>query len=226
MQTCRIPLNCILEVRYTYSSLTVVFSSPSMIVVNMEESFITKDVFYDCIPIHGNTIFTSFSISPDLPQDLNIDTERSCIGGVYTGNFYGSQRYFIEGWNYMGKTNAWFTLYFSRNLVSMLLRIAMLHQGLNAKFYEVHPNYESLFRYLPSYPEDALTERKRSRLVSLNMTSTDMESPFFSYGVMSIRTMYSVLSGYLFVKDPGYYSFRIAYESDDDKVNIMRFAHK
>ena len=63
----------------------------------MEDSFITKDVFYDCIPIHGNTVFSSFSISPDLPQDLSIDPDRSCIGGVYTGNFYGSQKYLIEG---------------------------------------------------------------------------------------------------------------------------------
>lgn len=55
------------------------------------------------------------------------------------------------------------------------------------------------------------------------MTSTDMASPFFSYGVMSIQMMYSVFSGYLFVQDPGYYSFRISYESDEDKVKFGAF---
>ena len=55
------------------------------------------------------------------------------------------------------------------------------------------------------------------------MTSTDMASPFFSYGVMSIQMMYSVFSGYLFVQDPGDYSFRISYESDEDKVKFGAF---
>lgn len=37
---------------------------------------------------------------------------------------------------------------------------------------------------------------------------------------MSIQMMYSVLSGYLFVPEPGFYSFRIVYESNEDKVKI------
>ena len=76
-RTCRIPLNCTSEVRHIYLYFIVVFSSPAVIGVNMEDSFVTKDVFYDCIPIHGNTVFSSFSISPDLPQDLSIDPDRS-----------------------------------------------------------------------------------------------------------------------------------------------------
>ena len=116
-RTCRIPLNCTSEVRHFYLYFIVVFSSPAVIGVNMEDSFITKDVFYDCIPLHGNTVFSSFSISPDLPQDLSIDPDRSCIGGVYTGNFYGSQKYLIEGRNYLGQTSSWFTLYFSRHYI-------------------------------------------------------------------------------------------------------------
>lgn len=87
-------------------------------------------------------------------------------------------------------------------------------------FYEVQPEYQSMFRYLPSYPQEALIKKKQCKLSSLNMTSSDMASPFFSYGVMSIQMMYSVLSGYLFVPEPGFYSFRIVYESNEDKVKI------
>ena len=37
---------------------------------------------------------------------------------------------------------------------------------------------------------------------------------------MSIQIMYSVFSGYLLVSEPGFYSFRIVYESNEDKVKI------
>ena len=97
------------------SSVIVVYAEPLVIYLSKEDAFINRDVFYDCIPIHGNTVFTSFSISPDLPQDLSIDRERSCIGGTYTGSYYGSQEYHLNGKNYLGEASTWITLYFSRN---------------------------------------------------------------------------------------------------------------
>lgn len=119
-------------------------------------------MFYDCIPIHGNTVFTSFSISPDLPQDLSIDKDRSCIGGTYTGSYYGSQAYRLKGSNYLGETSTWITLYFSRNRINNVLTCSHTPAGTersvlrSAAGVSVHVPLSSLVSARSSYQEEAV----------------------------------------------------------------------
>lgn len=92
----------------------VAFAPPSDIWIDDENSFIVKNLFYDCIPIHSNTILTEYTIMPELPQGLSIDKVRSCIGGTYSGSFYGIQRYYIHGSNSEGLTRSSITLHYTR----------------------------------------------------------------------------------------------------------------
>ena len=119
-------------------------------------------MFYDCIPIHGNTVFTSFSISPDLPQDLSIDKDRSCIGGTYTGSYYGSQAYHLKGSNYLGEVSTWITLYFSRNRFNIVLMCSHTPAGTERSVLRgtaevpVHVPLSSLVSARSSYQEEAV----------------------------------------------------------------------
>ena len=82
----------------------------------VDEAVIVKDVFVDCIRIGGNTIFDSFVITPDLPQDLAFDFHRSCIGGIYRGNNIGKLEYTIVGTNPLGSVSSSIRLYYTRIL--------------------------------------------------------------------------------------------------------------
>ena len=92
------------------------YTSPENIWINNAESYIVKGIFYDCIPIHSNTIITEFSITPELPQALFIDTERHCIGGLYSDSLYGVQSYRIYGRNKRDVTSSIISLIFTRML--------------------------------------------------------------------------------------------------------------
>ena len=96
-----------------YLFLNLVFASPTFLSVGSEEVVILKNVYTDCIPIQTNTILYSFSISPELPPGMNIDSHRSCIGGIYTGSNYGKHDFVLEGRNNWGFIRATITLYFS-----------------------------------------------------------------------------------------------------------------
>lgn len=107
----------ILEVCELLSCWAIVYSKPHAIYIEEKDSYILKNVFIDCIPIHGDTIFDSFVITPDLPQDLYIDNKRQCIGGVYSGFLYGKQDYYLQGFNEYGTTGTSISLYYTRKLV-------------------------------------------------------------------------------------------------------------
>ena len=83
-----------------------------MYLVN-KEPILTKDLFTDCIQLSGNTLFDSFEISPELPQDIAFDTERNCIGGTYCGTNLGKQDYTIIGTNKYGSVKSTIRLYFT-----------------------------------------------------------------------------------------------------------------
>lgn len=91
----------------------VVYANPHSLFIATEDSVILKNVFIDCIPIRGNTLFSSYSIVPELPQDLYIDERRGCIGGVYTGFIYGRQDYVIEGRSEYGTIRRPVTLFYT-----------------------------------------------------------------------------------------------------------------
>ena len=92
----------------------LVYSSPENIWINDAERYIVKGIFYDCIPIHSNTVITEFSITPELPQALFIDTTRHCIGGLYSDSLYGIQSYRIYGRNKRDITSSIISLIFTR----------------------------------------------------------------------------------------------------------------
>ena len=78
-----------------------------------------KDVFIDCVRIIGNTVFDSFSITPELSQDLAFDVKRNCLGGTYKGNSFGKQDYLVQGTNAWGTVEKVIHLYFTRNYATI-----------------------------------------------------------------------------------------------------------
>ena len=190
-----------------------------MIWIDDENSFVVKNLFYDCIPIHSDTILTEYSIMPELPQGLSIDTTRNCIGGTYTGSFYGLQRYRIEGSNSEGLTQSSITLHFTRTNSCIQSNAATLPQGLHAEYYEVDRDYEDTIEFDDPVNFDFLTIKKSSRFLDFNVSRTDLSAPFYSYGVSEIRTMYTVLKGYLYFPVSSQYFFRVLYDSESHKVS-------
>ena len=91
---------------------------------------------------------------------------------------------------------------------------------MRSQYYEVKATYKDTIRYLPSIPEDAITMKKVSVLETLNSTSIDLTSQFYSLSVYSIEFMYSTFTGFIMVPNPGFYAFRTVFESEQDEVNV------
>ena len=195
-----------------------------MIWIDDEDSFVVKNLFYDCIPIHSDTILTEYSIMPELPEGLSIDNTRSCIGGTYSGSFYGLQRYYVQGSNIQGSTRSIITLHFTRTNSCDQSHAATLQHGLHAEYYEVSRDYEDAIEFDDPVNFDFLTIKKSNRFLDFNVSRTDLSAPFYSYGVSEIQTMYTVMSGYLYFPVSSQYFFRIRYDSESDKVSpVSRF---
>ena len=179
-----------------------------------------KDVFVDCIRIGGNTIFDSFAITPDLPQDLAFDFTRNCIGGIYRGNNIGKLEYTIVGTNPFGSISSSIRLYYTRTPFSADDQsfLDTLQKGLRSQFFEVNNTLSNSIRFLPAIPSSQLKIRKMSILHSLNTTSSDLDSSFFAMGILSIKVLYATFEGLLSVTTPGFYTFRFLPECDNDRV--------
>ena len=203
----------------------LVFSSPTFLSIGSEEVVILKNVYTDCIPIHSNTILRSFSISPDLPPGLNIDSHRSCIGGIFSGNNYGKHDFLLEGWNSYGFTKATITLYFSSHFFSVYLFVDSLEKGLLSYYYSIDSDYKDSFKALPFIPSSILHLEAKSSLPCLNFTTFDLTSPFYNFHLSSFPTLYIVFRGYLSFQSTGLYHFRTVYESDQDKVLPFFLSH-
>ena len=101
------------EVRRCQAVQCLVYSIPTSLFLVDKEPILTKDLFTDCIQLSGNTLFDSFEISPELPQDIAFDAERNCIGGTYRGTNLGKQDYTIIGTNIYGSVKSTIRLYFT-----------------------------------------------------------------------------------------------------------------
>lgn len=196
------------------------YDIPATLSLETNVTVITKDLFVSCIRIVGNTVFDSFSITPELPQDLAFDMERNCLGGIYRGNSFGKQDYWIQGTNPLGTVRNVIHLYFTRTYFKMNSWIASLQKGLRSEYYEVKEKYKDTIRYLPSIPEEAISIKKISVLETMNNTSKDLTSQFYSLGVSPIEFMYSTFTGFLLISNPGFYTFRTVFESDRDEVTV------
>ena len=88
-----------------------------------------------------------------------------------------------------------------------------MQHGLQSRYYELNDTYRHSVRFLSSVPEEALAIRKVSVLDSLNNTSTDLTSQFYSLDLLPVKLMMATFSGYLLFPSAGYYTFRSSFES-------------
>ena len=93
--------------------------------------------------------------------------------------------------------------------------------GIHSEYYEVAKEYEDIIQYDQPIHYSSLTPQKKGRIVCLNYTSTDLTSPFFTYGIASLSVMYATFSGFLYFSESGMYSFRFTFESEQDKVSDL-----
>ena len=93
-----------------------------------------------------------------------------------------------------------------------------MQHGLQSHYYELNDTYRHSVRSLSSVPKEALAIRKVSVLSSLNNTSTDLTSQFYSLDLLPVQLMMATFSGYLFFPSAGYYTFRSSFESEMDCV--------
>ena len=133
---------CFSEVRQWWSHWVVVYDVPTTLSLETNVTVIVKDLFVDCVRIIGNTVFDSFSISPELSQDLAFDMKRNCLGGTYKGNSFGKQDYLVQGTNPFGTVKNVIHLYFTRNFDGIDWSVASLQKGLRSKYYEVKDKYK------------------------------------------------------------------------------------
>lgn len=197
----------------------VAYASPTRIWIDDEDSFLVKNIFYDCIPIHSDAILTEYTIMPELPQGLSIDKTRSCIGGIYSGSFYGLQQYHIHGSNSEGLVRSSITLYYTRTTWCNHWFAATLPPGLHAEFYEVNPGYKDTVEFDDPVDFDSITLKQLTRFLDFNYSRTDLSAPFYSYGISEIETIYGVMSGYLYFPYSSRYFFRVRYDSETEKVS-------
>ena len=100
-----------------------------------------------------------------------------------------------------------------------------MQHGLQSRYYELNDTYRHSVRFLSSVPEEALAIRKVSVLDSLNNTSTDLTSQFYSLDLLPVKLMMATFSGYLLFPSAGYYTFRSSFESEMDCVRPLSLSH-
>ena len=100
-----------------------------------------------------------------------------------------------------------------------------MQHGLQSRYYELNDTYRHSVRFLSSVPEEALAIRKVSVLDSLNNTSTDLTSQFYSLDLLPVKLMMASFSGYLLFPSAGYYTFRSSFESEMDCVRPLSLSH-
>lgn len=204
------------------------YAPPTELSLTMDEVIIVKDVYIDCIRIGGNTVFDSFVITPDLPQDLAFDVHRNCIGGVYKANNIGKLEYALTGSNPFGSITKTIRLYYTRrsHLILSFHSLDTLQKGLRGHFYEVNNTFHLLHSPPPLSSLSSLSSssyhiRKVSILSSLNNTSLNLESLFYSMDLLSSVHLYAIFDGLLSISSPGYYSFRFIFDSSEEQVSIV-----
>lgn len=100
-----------------------------------------------------------------------------------------------------------------------------MQHGLQSHYYELNDTYRHSVRSLSSVPKEALTTRKVSVLDSLNNTSTDLTSQFYSLDLLPVQLMTATFSGYILFPSAGYYTFRSSFESEMDCVRPYSLSH-
>ena len=191
-------------------------------IVEETDAIIVKNRFIDCIPIKGNTIFTTITILPELPQDLYIDQYHQCIGGIYNGYLYGKQDYRLVAYNTYGSTEAMISLYYTRAFLALPSFIATVLEGLISEYYMVNEDYIDVFPFLPTIPPEAVHLAKKSVVYSLNYTTFDISSPFYSFDLSPVSFLYSVFRGHIAFTSSGVYHFQTQFESEKDRVSSIQ----
>ena len=104
--------------RFSLSFSSLVIGNPTSISSGFNAQTVFSNIAIVPIRFVGNTVFTSYSISPALPASLSLNTTSGVISGTYTGAA-ASTIYQVTGTNTMGSISTAFTLNYKGSLLPL-----------------------------------------------------------------------------------------------------------
>lgn len=134
---------------FTQTALYVVIGTPTFITPGFADQVVFSGLAILPIRFIGNTVFASYSISPEIGSGISFNTTTGVISGTYTGNTV-TVSYQVTGTNSFGSATASFTLSYQRyspSRISPLAQSGANIEGLNACYYPETNGYNL-------YPEE------------------------------------------------------------------------
>ena len=193
---------------FTQTALYVVIGTPTFITPGFADQVVFSGLAILPIRFIGNTVFASYSISPEIGSGISFNTTTGVISGTYTGNTV-TVSYQVTGTNSFGSATASFTLSYQRyspSRISPLAQSGANIEGLNACYYPETNGYNL-------YPEEWFYTAVADdcvRLETLNLVDNYIRDHEHSWPGLSnrIEDVFSAfITGFLNIGQQGNYTF-------------------